>query len=39
MAALDALAQAGGDTAYVELLAKPGHRKARTAGAEDAPQP
>lgn len=39
MAALDALAQAGGDTAYVELLAKHGHRKARTADAEDAPQP
>jgi Family of unknown function (DUF6172) len=33
MAALDALAQAGGDTAYVELLAKPGHRKARAADA------
>ncbi len=42
MAALDALAQAGGDTAYVELLAKPGHRKARVAhasvpGPDDAP--
>jgi len=32
------LAQAGGDTAYVELLAKPGHRKARAADA-NAPGP
>jgi hypothetical protein len=39
IAALDALAQAGGDTAYVELLAKPGHRKARPSGAEGVPQP
>ena len=44
IAALDALAQAGGDTAYVELLAKPGHRKARapghaSPGAEEGAQP
>ncbi len=43
IAALDALALAGGDTAYVELLAKPGHRNARTEGAPqatpDVPQP
>jgi len=39
MAALDTLAQAGGDTAYVELLAKPGHRKARNPNPEEAPLP
>jgi hypothetical protein len=39
IAALDALAQAGGDTVYVELLAKPGHRQTRSSGTEGAPQP
>ena len=36
MAALDALAQAGGAAAYVELLAKPGHRKAQASTASQA---
>ena len=33
IAALDALAQSGAATCYVELLAKPGHRQRRPAGA------
>lgn len=36
IAALDALARAGGKSAYVELLAKPGHRKPRPAASEEA---
>jgi len=31
---IDALAQAGGAAFYLELLAKPGHRATRAAGAE-----
>ena len=33
IAALDALAQSGAAACYVELLAKPGHRQHRPAGA------
>lgn len=33
IAALDALAQSGAAACYVELLAKPGHRQRRPAGA------
>lgn len=32
---VDGVAQAGSDSFYLEILAKPGHRKARPAGATD----
>ena len=36
-ALIDAVAKAGGDVFYIELLAKPGHRQAKAAGDEATP--
>ena len=33
---VDGVAKAAGDSFYIEILAKPGHRKARPVGTEDA---
>ena len=36
---VDAVAKAGGESFYLEILAKPGHRKARPEGARDSAAP